>query len=68
MAAPYPIFVKETTAARLMDMKSAEFRALVERGHLPRPIEIGGFRRWRVEELLAIADGKLARPDGGLEL
>lgn len=53
-----PIFVTEATAAQLMDMKPAEFRKLVEAGHLPRPCEIApGMVRWQVDDLRKIASG-----------
>lgn len=64
-----PLFANERSAARLLDMKPAEFRELVQNGHLPRGEEIApGFLRWRVEDLQKIARGDLARPDQGLEL
>ena len=49
----------EQTAAYLLDMKPAEFRSLVEGGHLPGPCDIGGFKRWYVEELRRIAAGEV---------
>lgn len=36
MAPAAPILASETGAARLLDMKLAGFRSLVEAGHLPR--------------------------------
>ena len=64
-----PILATETTAAALLDMKPAEFRALVAVGHLPKGREIApGVRRWSFEDLRALASGVLARPDRGLEL
>lgn len=69
MAAFAPFLVNEANAARLFDMKPAEFRALVESGHLPSGSEIApGFKRWNCDQLKAIATGEAARPDGGLEL
>ena len=52
-----PIFASETNAARLLDLKPAEFRSLVDGGHLPRPKGLGGFERWDVEELRRIIRG-----------
>lgn len=53
-----PILASETSAARLLDMKVAEFRALVEAGHLPRGREIApGLLRWVTEDLRRIANG-----------
>lgn len=69
MAAPAPILASERTAARLLDMKQTEFRALVEAGHLPKPHPIApGILRWDVEELRQIKRGQRARPDDGLEI
>ncbi|NUB42859.1 hypothetical protein GEU84_000545 [Fertoebacter nigrum] len=68
-ARPVPILANETTAAALLDMRPAEFRALVEGGHLPGGREIApGFKRWDTDELRKLAKGELARPDGGLTL
>lgn len=53
-----PIWSRETTAAKLLDMKPAEFRSLVEAGHLPPPEEIApGFKRWKTEALERIRNG-----------
>lgn len=58
MAHLAPILANETSAARLLDMKPAEFRSLVEAGHLPRGREIApGLIRWNTEDLLRIASG-----------
>ena len=59
---PAPILASERTAAQLLDMKPAEFLALVEAGHLPKA---GRFDRWDVEELRRIARGDAV--DGGME-
>ena len=59
MAQLAPIFASEASAARLLDLKPAEFRALVEAGHLPRGREIvPGIVRWPVEDLKRIASGE----------
>jgi len=61
MADPHPILASERTAARLLDMKPAEFRELVDGGHLPKPREIApGVRRWDVADLRRIATGAAA--------
>lgn len=53
-----PIFVSETSAARLLDMKLAEFRSLVDAGHLPRGGEIApGVLRWVTDDLRRNASG-----------
>lgn len=58
MAQLAPIFATEASAARLLDMKPAEFRALVEAGHLPRGREIApGVVRWSADDLRRIASG-----------
>ena len=64
-----PILANETTAAALLDMRPAEFRALVFAGHLPQGREIApGYPRWDTDELRRLCKGELARPDGGLTL
>lgn len=53
-----PILVRERTAARLLDMKPAEFRTLVEVGALPQPrCIVPGVERWYVPDLDAVASG-----------
>lgn len=53
-----PIGANEATAARLLDMKTSEFRQLVRDGHLPPSRNIGGHERWDVEELRKIISGE----------
>lgn len=54
-----PILASETSAARLLDMKVAEFRRLVEAGHLPRGREIApGMVRWSTDDLRRIGSGE----------
>jgi hypothetical protein len=53
-----PILASERTAARLLDMKPAEFRRLVDLGVLPQPHVLGGLERWRVAELDPIRSGR----------
>tara|TARA_R110002124_G_scaffold143809_3_gene308628 strand:- start:1117 stop:1320 length:204 start_codon:yes stop_codon:yes gene_type:complete len=57
MSRAFPLFADEKTAADLFCMKRDEFRQLVDRGHLPRPRDMGGFERWDVEELRRIGRG-----------
>lgn len=67
MTAPAPILATESTAARLLDMKPGEFRALVEAGHLPRGREIApGVVRWPVDDLRRIVSGEAAEGMGGV--
>ena len=63
-----PLFVDERTAASLFCMSRKEFCELVQKGHLPAATTIGGLCRWDVSELVQIARGEKARPDGGIEL
>ncbi|MEQ5870027.1 hypothetical protein J4E08_08945 [Sagittula sp. NFXS13] len=67
MAALTPILASERSAAKLLDMKPSDFRALVDNGVLPKPAEFGGFERWDVEQLRAIASGDLANGAGVIE-
>lgn len=60
MSAITPLFAGERTAAKLFDMKSTEFTDLVEQGHLPHPRDIGGIKRWDIEELRRIIRGDAA--------
>ena len=63
-----PILATETTAARLLDMKTADFRALVEAGHLPRGREIApGMVRWPVDDLCRIAKGDASEGMGDVQ-
>lgn len=68
MAAVVPIFACEVSAARLLDMKPAEFRALVAAGHLPPGREIApGYRRWSVDDLRRIFSGEAAEGMGDVQ-
>ena len=68
MIAPAPIFAGETNAARLLDMKPCEFRALVETGHLPRGREIApGVVRWSTDDLRRIASGEASEGMEGVQ-
>jgi hypothetical protein len=55
-----PLLASEATAAKLMDMPVAEFRRLVQGGHLPGPVRIGDAERWPTEDLVRIAKGEAA--------
>ncbi len=68
MSVSTPIFASEVSAAKLLDLKPAEFRALVEAGHLPRPREIApGIPRWVVDDLRRIAAGEAWEGMGGVQ-
>lgn len=60
-----PLFASERTAAALLDMKPAEFRALVTAGSLPGPSLL---ERWDVSELQAIMRGQAHKPKDTLDL
>ncbi|PCH74990.1 MAG: hypothetical protein COC12_02510 [Rhodobacteraceae bacterium] len=66
LTAPAPLFASDRRAAQLLDMKTAEFCKLVEGGHLPKPVERGGYKRWDVQELVSIWRGDAAQ-GGGIE-
>lgn len=53
-----PILASENNAAKLLDLKVSDFRALVAKGLLPRGREIApGLLRWSVDDLRRIASG-----------
>jgi hypothetical protein len=56
------LFASERSAAAMLDMRPAEFRALVAAGSLPAPIRIGEHERWSVEDLDAIVRGQKPKP------
>ncbi|MDD9727190.1 HNH endonuclease [Roseovarius sp. SK2] len=49
--------VKDTTAARMLDMPASEFRRLVAAGVLPKPCQIGDLERWEYAHIKCIAVG-----------
>lgn len=64
MGAVSPIFATDRTSAKLLDMSCREFRDLVDKGYLPKPILLGGeHERWKVSELERIASGEAAKPE-----
>ena len=67
MNAVAPILASERTAAKLLDMKPAEFRELVKEGHLPKPRNIAGHERWDVDELRQIGRGEVATGMTGVQ-
>lgn len=50
-------FAKEETVAEIICMPVADFLLLVEKGHLPKPRDIGGHKRWDMEEVRRIIRG-----------
>ena len=62
-----PLFASDRTAARLLDMKPAEFRDLVKGGHLPGPRPIGDMERCDVEELRRIINGEAVEGMGDVQ-
>lgn len=65
---PQYLAVKDTSAARMLDMPPAKFRALVDAGALPPPVVIGDMKRWRVDQIEAILKGNAALPNEEFEL
>ncbi len=63
-----PLFVRSSTAAKMLDMQASEFRRLVARGALPPPVCIGGHERWRVSQIEAILLGTAALPTEEFDL
>jgi predicted DNA-binding transcriptional regulator AlpA len=63
-----PLAVRETTAAKMLDMSQAEFRRLVGAGALPPPARVGGCERWRVADIEAILNGSASLPEEDFEL
>lgn len=53
------IMVDEAGAAKMMDMRLEEFRALVESDVLPPARMLGSLERWSVDDLRAIATGEV---------
>ena len=62
MSSLTPVYARNATAARLLDMPVSRFRALVRQGILPPPVRIADMERWKIPEFLAILDGSAARP------
>lgn len=58
MAKIEPLAVSETTAARMLDMKLSEFRALRAAGSLPAPKSLCGIERYDVAELRSLLRGE----------
>lgn len=56
------LYATDRTAAKLLDMRPAEFRDLVAIGALPAPLRIGKFERWSVTEIDAIVQGTRPKP------
>lgn len=66
MASFARILVNERNAAMLLDLKPAEFRALVDEGVLPASKRLGEFDRWDVEHLKLVACGNAIEGMGGV--
>jgi hypothetical protein len=58
MAKIEPLFVSETTAARMLELKVSEFRALRAAGTLPPPRALCGIERYDVDELRRVIRGE----------
>jgi len=55
--------VKDTIAARMLDLPADDFRKLVRSGSLPPPVNIGKHERWRVADLDAVLTGAKIESD-----
>ena len=62
------IYACDTTAARMLDMRPAEFRELVALGALPAPLKIGQLERWSISEIDAIMRGTKPKPKEEFDL
>ncbi len=51
------LFVAESKAAKMLDLKKKEFTDLVRKGVLPQPVQLGEYTRWRTEDLAGIMTG-----------
>lgn len=60
-----PLFVRDATAAKMLDMKTCEFRQLVSQGALPGPVR---HERWDVEQIRAIMRGDAVKPNEEFEI
>ena len=60
-----PLFANEATAARLLDMRPAEFRSLVNAGSLPGPVR---HERWDIEQIQRIMRGEAVIPKEEFDL
>jgi len=59
MSSPAPMMASETTAARLLDLRTRQFLKLVDDGHLPPGREIApGVVRWDTETLKRLLKGE----------
>lgn len=59
MSSATPMMASETTAARLLDLKTPHFLKLVDDGHLPPGHEIApGVVRWDTETLKRLLKGE----------
>lgn len=63
-----PILASEETAAKLLDMKLTQFRALVEAGHLPKGRAIApDCVRWSTDDLRRISNGEAVNGMGDVQ-
>lgn len=64
-----PLALDDRTAAKLLCMKPAFFRELVQTGALPKPVRIAGnIERWLYSDIEAVLKGNAARPSQEFEL
>ena len=51
----------------MLDMKLSDFRRLVEKGVLPPPRDVGGLKRWDIEEIRQIVSGEAVDGMAGVQ-
>ena len=68
MTSPRPIALRETSAARMLDLSVAHFRRLVAGGALPPPVHLGDVCLWRTDDLEAILSGEARKPQEDFEI
>lgn len=63
MADLTPFTVRDSKAAKMLDLSTKEFLELVAVDALPGPLLLGPHPRWSVALLKAVADGQAGRPN-----
>ena len=63
-----PLMASETTAARLLDLGTKQFRSLVDDGYLPKGREIApGVVRWDTDTLQRISNGEVGETQRAIQ-
>ena len=58
------LYLKARSAAALADISTRKLYYWVSEGKLPKPVDLGGVKRWRRSELIGALD-RLADGDAG---